>query len=289
MTRSAGRGRKFAFLSRYASSMTAAAMMALTSRIRLRLGYRQPTSRSSGATVRDSACAATANMRSVTSVAWTSSTPRPTPGKMYALLPCPGTYRTPLCSPAGMGDPDAYSTRPSVHCMACAAVHSALDVGLDSAKMTGRSLLAAISRQMPSVNTPAIADTPISTLGFSVRTASSSEPTSGWSCAYSSLWCASFSLRDLTTSPTESKRKMRFRASSTGMPSSKLMASEMRFAMPTPASPAPLNRKVLSLNFLLVIFFDDRMPDNVTAAVPWMSSLKVTARLRYFSSRRKAF
>jgi hypothetical protein len=71
-----------------------------------------------------------------------TSAPRPTPGKIYALFPCPGTKCIGFpafvtMSTGSKGEPDAKTTFPSVHSYACVAVHSALDVGFDRAKISG--------------------------------------------------------------------------------------------------------------------------------------------------------
>jgi len=94
------------------------------------------------------------NISSVTRDAPTAITPRPTPGKMYALFPCPGTNTRPPHSTGANGLPDANTARPPDHSYARAAVHSAFDVGFDNAKITGRSFTSPIRRTTSCVNAP---------------------------------------------------------------------------------------------------------------------------------------
>jgi hypothetical protein len=120
----------------------------------------------------------------------------------------------------------------------------------------------------------AMVDTPMSAVGLSASTASARVAQPGCSCAKASLWCAR-SLRPLTTRPLLSTYQQRLRASSMVQPASSAMADAMRLPMPTPASPAPRNRMVWSLSCLPVMRIAENRPARVTAAVPWMSSLKV--------------
>ena len=60
-------------------------------------------------------------------------------------------------------------------------------------------------------------------------------------------------------------------------------------AMPVAASPAPWNRIVCSPSRPPVTRSAEKMPASATAAVPWMSSLNVRMRSRYFSSSRNAW
>mmetsp|Transcript_19293 Transcript_19293/g.68168 ORF Transcript_19293/g.68168 Transcript_19293/m.68168 type:complete len:218 (+) Transcript_19293:483-1136(+) len=205
----------------------------------------------------------------------TASEPSATPGKMYALLPCPGTCVLPLYSTASNGEPLMKIPRPSVHSYACLAVHSALLVGFDSAHTTGTSLNDAKSRMTLSVKAPACADTPTRMDGFVASTQPCRSATSGTSCAYSSLWCCSPSRRLSVTRPRESTRKIFLRASSMVSPSiSHVAANATSSAMPTPASPAPRNRMVWSCSFFLSVSATAcSRPASTTDAVPWMSSL----------------
>jgi hypothetical protein len=93
---------------------------------------------------------------------------RPTPGKMYALLPCPGSRRRPPTVAPSIGEPEAKTARPPDHAYASVARHSALDVGLESEKMTGASWRAAMASTTSWVNALGTAATPISTLGLSI-------------------------------------------------------------------------------------------------------------------------
>jgi hypothetical protein len=47
------------------------------------------------------------------------------------------------------GLPLAKIAVPPLHAYACSGVHSAFDVGFDSAKITGRALIALIARRRP--------------------------------------------------------------------------------------------------------------------------------------------
>src|ERR1035438_6515073 len=83
--------------------------------------------------------AAARNIESVTRLASLMSTPRPTPGKIKALLHCPMTCFFPSYVTGSKGEPVATSARPSECCKASDGVHSALLVGLLRGKMMGRS------------------------------------------------------------------------------------------------------------------------------------------------------
>jgi hypothetical protein len=97
------------------------------------------------------------------------------------------------------GEPDANSTRPPVHSIACSKVHSDWLVGLDSGKMMGRGLSSAISRTAASLNAPPIVLTPMSAVGLSARIADMRSGQKGTSWANGSLWCCSVGCRDLHT------------------------------------------------------------------------------------------
>mmetsp|Transcript_11384 Transcript_11384/g.22268 ORF Transcript_11384/g.22268 Transcript_11384/m.22268 type:complete len:274 (-) Transcript_11384:934-1755(-) len=238
---------------------------------------------------------------------------------MYALLPWPGYLVTSspelrVMSTGSKGDPLTKMARPSDHLYACSAVHSALEVGLLRAKTRGASLISAMYSIMLSVKVLGMAQTPMMAVGFMIRTACSSEVTlpsltshsvpatfsmrsSDSSWAKSSLWCWSSPLspRVLVTSPLLSTSQIWRLASSSEMgvmPSSTAsswMACAMRLAIPVPASPAPINTKVWSRSFflppstLLVTLSEARTPASETAAVPWISSLKVVYELRVSS------
>ena len=105
--------------------------------------------------------------------------PSPTPGKMYELLPWRGTKVWLPSVTESNGEPQANSARPSDQRYACVAVHSALDVGFDSAKTMGRLLSADIVRTISSVKAPPTAATPMIAVGRSALTASSRLPTGG--------------------------------------------------------------------------------------------------------------
>eukprot|EP00290_Baffinella_frigidus_P007487 CAMPEP_0180118244 /NCGR_PEP_ID=MMETSP0986-20121125/1353_1 /TAXON_ID=697907 /ORGANISM="non described non described, Strain CCMP2293" /LENGTH=82 /DNA_ID=CAMNT_0022057181 /DNA_START=439 /DNA_END=687 /DNA_ORIENTATION=- len=82
-----------------------------------------------------------------------------------------------------MGLPDANTARPSVHAYASFARHSALWVGLESAKMRGDTLISPIASTTSLVNAPERAATPMSADGLSVWMQSISVAHSGVSWA----------------------------------------------------------------------------------------------------------
>src|SRR5512137_305994 len=99
----------------------------------------RPSSRSDGRTSDASVRAAAANIRSVTRRAWQATTPSPTPGKMYELLPWPDTKVLPSRWQGGKGLPLAKMALPPDQRYASSALHSDREVGLESAKTMGRS------------------------------------------------------------------------------------------------------------------------------------------------------
>lgn len=86
---------------------------------------------------------------------------------------CPGTYVFPLNATGSKGLPEAKTAAPLDHLYASSGVHSAFEVGLDSAKMTGLSLLAAISSMTAWSNDLGSVDTPMRAVGLRVLTAES--------------------------------------------------------------------------------------------------------------------
>ena len=60
------------------------------------------------------------------------------PGNTYALFPCAGLNVVPSRTTGANGLPLVKIARPPLQLYACSAVHSALDVGFESAKITGR-------------------------------------------------------------------------------------------------------------------------------------------------------
>ncbi len=76
------------------------------------------------------------------------------------------------------------------------------------------------------------------------------------------------------SSPWRSMRKKRDRASGSGRPSSTIAATSCS-AMPQPAEPAPRIATVWSRSGRPVTATAASRAPVVTAAVPWMSSLKV--------------
>lgn len=90
---------------------------------------------------------------------------------------CPGTRVFPLNSTGSNGLPDANTAAPLDHLYASSGVHSALEVGFESAKMTGLSLLADISSMIVWLNDFAKVDTPMRAVGLRVFTAERRSPT----------------------------------------------------------------------------------------------------------------
>ena len=72
------------------------------------------------------------------------------------------------------GLPVAVSTRPSVHSMRSAGSASHFEVGFDSGMMIGRSVWAAMSFTIASVNAPEWVEVPISMVGWTRATTSPS-------------------------------------------------------------------------------------------------------------------
>src|SRR5512140_1367289 len=91
--------------------------------------------------------------------------PRPTPGKMNALFPCPIRNCLPRYETGANGLPVATMARPSDHRTASFGVHSDFAVGLDSGKMIGRGLLADMRRITFSVKVPGTPEVPRRTVG----------------------------------------------------------------------------------------------------------------------------
>ena len=217
--------------------------------------------------------------------------PSARPGKINALLHWPGTNFLPPSVTGPKGLPLAKSARPLLYLYASSAVHSALLVGLLSAKMMGRSLNSAIMPMTRSLKVPACADTPMMHVGRSALTAASIESThSTPSCTYGSL-CGAMSPRGRlrTSRPALSTKNMRLRASGTDSFAPLTRASTSRSAMPVAAMPAPKKRKRCLSIGVLVALTDARIPATHTAAVPWMSSLKQHETSRNFCKRRNAF
>ena len=118
-------------------------------------------------------------MRWLTGGARETVTPCPTPGEMSALLASAIWYSTTSWVTGGNGLPAAMSARRPVQAIRSADRASECEVGLDSGMMTGRTVCAAISVTIGSVNTPGCVEVPISTLGRlpSRRPAGGSPPT----------------------------------------------------------------------------------------------------------------
>ncbi len=69
----------------------------------------------------------------------------------------------------GQGEPVATRARPSVHRIRSSGRASARAVGLESGKITGLGVLAAISRTIASVKAPAAVERPIRTVASTLR------------------------------------------------------------------------------------------------------------------------
>ena len=134
--------------------------------------------------------------------------------------------------------------RPSVPAYACSAVHSAFDVGLDSASTIGRACSRAIALSTSLVNVLGVPDTPMIACGLSNSTASSSVLTGACAWAYGFL-CSAKSVRECSTNPFESTNQQCWRASSNDSPSEQ-SASTTKSPMPIPASPAPRKSRRIS-------------------------------------------
>mmetsp|Transcript_15918 Transcript_15918/g.67096 ORF Transcript_15918/g.67096 Transcript_15918/m.67096 type:complete len:361 (+) Transcript_15918:1915-2997(+) len=123
--------------------------------------------------------------------------------------------------------------------------------------------------------------TPMSAVGFTARTASSTVPHSGMpSCAYGSLCNArssSISALCRVTKPPLSTIQMRRLASATVVCVSRATYSARISPMPCPVSPAPAMRYVCSCTASLVFLPDAMTPASVVAATPCMSSLNTAA------------
>jgi hypothetical protein len=114
------------------------------------------------------------------------------------------------------GLPLANSARPFDHAYASSAVHSDLDVGLDSAKMMGCSLKRAIASTTGRVKACAVPEMPMIALGLSRSTATSKSGARSASWA-KGLLCGTRSVRPRTIRPFESTNQQRRRASASGI------------------------------------------------------------------------
>ena len=123
-------------------------------------GYRAPAARRSSETSPARVRAATRKCASSIRRAPATIAPRPTPGKMKALLAWP-MIRTPSAVSTGAnGLPVATRARPSVQSRTWAGVASVREVGLESGKMIGVGVASAIARTTSSVKTPGGAGRP---------------------------------------------------------------------------------------------------------------------------------
>ena len=101
------------------------------------------------------------------------STGHPAPS-LAARRTCPGTYVLPSGLTTGAkGEPDANTAVPRDQSIASCAVHSDLDVGLDSANTRGAACAAAIASTTACVKAAGCAETPMSAVGRSAATTAS--------------------------------------------------------------------------------------------------------------------
>mmetsp|Transcript_6722 Transcript_6722/g.19006 ORF Transcript_6722/g.19006 Transcript_6722/m.19006 type:complete len:283 (-) Transcript_6722:639-1487(-) len=251
-----------------------------TSRMRLMLGRMLPASISSLLSLPATARAAVSSMRSVTSGASEVTAPRPRPGKIKALLACDGSTVLPP-GPCQTGNlvPLANTARPPVHWYASSAEHSALDSGLDSAMMMGRSALSATASMTSRLKAPGTLAAPTSAEGRTLRTMSSRVAPSprpargGWASA--ALPSVSPS-RSVVTRPLLSTRKMRARASRSSRPWVSVSSRTSSSAAPRLACPEPKKRYCCWSRGRTPGWRRAPSREATTAAeVPWMSSLKV--------------
>ncbi len=142
-----------------------------------------------------------------------------------------------------------------------------------------------------SVNWPGSLETPMRIVAetFLITSASAICSLSPLQLDTSSIGCANFCwtgvmfVLAVCNNPLLSKRKKCLRAFNSSIPSITI-ASRRYSAIPVPALPAPRITICWSENFFLVIFRALDSAPNVTAAVPWMSSLNVQRLSRYLSS-----
>src|ERR1700741_4563563 len=107
----------------------------------------------------------------------------PMAGKMYTLLPWPGTKCWPATVNGGNGLPLAKIARPFDQVYASSAVHSDRDVGLEYGKMIGRSLISEMASMTFWLNSFGTVLTPIMPVGLSPLIASAKLPIGACSIA----------------------------------------------------------------------------------------------------------
>ena len=178
--------------------------------------------------------------------------------------------------------------RPSLHAMRCSPVASLREVGLESGKMTGRSIAFAMARMTGSLKAPAWPDTPISAVGGAFETTSrrlilfgvsSRQPVSASGPCRKGICAGVMPAMPSTSSPLRSMRKNRRRASASLAPAS-IIACHSREAMPQPADPAPSMAIRCSPSAMPVTLMAARSVPVAIAAVPSISSLKLHSRSR---------
>ena len=167
-------------------------------------------------------------------------------------------------------------------------VHSAFDVGFDSAKTIGRSLSRAIASSTSGVKVPPTAATPMIAVGLQ-RLDRGEEVADRRMRRARTAACARRGRRGrLTTRPLRIDQPAAPRAlpPRRGPPPPSPRRRDRRCRSP----PRPRRGTACAARSSLppVTRSAENMPASATAAVPWMSSLKVQMRSRYFCSSRKA-
>ena len=142
-------------------------------------------------------------------------------------------------------------------------------------------------RPPPGVKPPAIAATPISAVGSSARIAATRS-----ACRRMLVGVRQLVLGELAAPRCDDEalrvEQPAARRACAGSAPSATIAATTRSAMPVAASPAPRKSRRWRSSVLPVTRSAEYRPASATAAVPWMSSLKVQMRSRYFFSSRNA-
>ena len=154
--------------------------------------------------------------------------------------------------------------------------------------MIGRSQPCAIVRTIVSVNVPGWVEVPTRIVGETRRTTSSrpirpsasrAQPATSPAGRAQGRWKERNSSMSSVSSPGRARAQIRAVASASPRPAP-TMASRSSWAMPAPAVPAPKTTTRCSVSGTPDAVTPDRTAARLTAAVPWMSSLKVRIRSR---------
>ena len=165
-------------------------------------------------------------------------------------------------------------------------MHSATEVGFESAKTIGLLLIFAAAWRMAGEKARAFPVVPIKAVDLTVRnmeTPSDRIPGHTQTAVYSLLDHRACLRPGLWSPQTSSAGAPPFQANLCST-----IAAMTKLAIPVPASPAPKNRSRWSAKVSPVMRSAVYKPANTTAAVPWISSLKQQTRWRYLVSKRKA-